>query len=309
MFPPTPCRQQGIFSFSPQFPTPSQLGHNPPGSLGSINQHMGMPNAAPEGVPPPRFCPSPQGSQALGPHQLRQPHISGMSTVLHSTSWVVTATSLHTPVLREPPPSQAAHGMQQHYDTRAIFTKTLVTTSQVFPLQQAVVSPSQVAPEGRPSQKAGDAPTKPSFSRLGKKRVRKSLVQGPVPTPPATKSLQQGMVSFGPESPIQAIEPPSSVAAAAAATSIVAAGQSQASPCDRTGNPSESSSQSPLDDLISLPEYSGVDFIDAFMDPTESPDEDWMGNLRLISSTVDQAADEGAEAQSAGDVPKNADKL
>ena len=229
--------------------------------------------------------------------------------MLHSTSWVVTATSLHTPVLREPPPSQAAHGMQQHYDTRAIFTKTLVTTSQVFPLQQAVVSPSQVAPEGRPSQKAGDAPTKPSFSRLGKKRVRKSLVQGPVPTPPATKSLQQGMVSFGPESPIQAIEPPSSVAAAAAATSIVAAGQSQASPCDRTGNPSESSSQSPLDDLISLPEYSGVDFIDAFMDPTESPDEDWMGNLRLISSTVDQAADEGAEAQSAGDVPKNADKL
>ena len=186
---------------------------------------------------------------------------------------------------------------------------SLVTTSQVFPLQQAVVSPSQVAPEGRPSQKAGDAPTKPSFSRLGKKRVRKSLVQGPVPTPPATKSLQQGMVSFGPESPIQAIEPPSSVAAAAAATSIVAAGQSQASPCDRTGNPSESSSQSPLDDLISLPEYSGVDFIDAFMDPTESPDEDWMGNLRLISSTVDQAADEGAEAQSAGDVPKNADKL
>lgn len=232
--------------------------------------------------------------------------------MLHSTAWVVTATSLHTPVLREPPPSQAAHGMQQHYDTRAIFTKTLVTTSleaPVFPLQQAVVSPSQVAPEGRPSQQAGAAPAKPSSSQLGKQSVRKSPVQGPVPTPHATKSLQQGMVSFGPESPIQAIEPPSSVAAAAA-TSIVAAGQSQASPCDRTGNPSESSSQSLLDDLISLPECSGVDFIDAFMDSTESPDEDWMGNLRLISGTVeDQAADEGAEAQSAGDVPKNADKL
>ncbi|XP_043314651.1 mastermind-like domain-containing protein 1 isoform X2 [Cervus canadensis] len=284
MFSPTPRGQQGIFSFSPQFPTPSQLGHNPPGSLGSIYQHMGMPSAAPAGVPLPRFCPSPQGSQALGPHQLRQPHISGMSTVLHSTAWVVTATSLHTPVLREPPPSQAAHGMQQH-------------------------SPSQVAPEGRPSQQAGAAPAKPSSSRLGKQSVRKSPVQGPVPTPHATKSLQQGMVSFGPESPIQAIEPPSSVAAAAA-TSIVAAGQSQASPCDRTGNPSESSSQSLLDDLISLPECSGVDFIDAFMDSTESPDEDWMGNLRLISGTVeDQAADEGAEAQSAGDVPKNADKL
>ncbi|XP_043752611.1 mastermind-like domain-containing protein 1 isoform X2 [Cervus elaphus] len=284
MFSPTPRGQQGIFSFSPQFPTPSQLGHNPPGSLGSIYQHMGMPSAAPAGVPLPRFCPSPQGSQALGPHQLRQPHISGMSTVLHSTAWVVTATSLHTPVLREPPPSQAAHGMQQH-------------------------SPSQVAPEGRPSQQAGAAPAKPSSSQLGKQSVRKSPVQGPVPTPHATKSLQQGMVSFGPESPIQAIEPPSSVAAAAA-TSIVAAGQSQASPCDRTGNPSESSSQSLLDDLISLPECSGVDFIDAFMDSTESPDEDWMGNLRLISGTVeDQAADEGAEAQSAGDVPKNADKL
>ncbi|XP_065772449.1 mastermind-like domain-containing protein 1 isoform X1 [Muntiacus reevesi] len=308
MFSPTPCRQQGIFNFSPQFPTPSQLGHNPPGSLGSIYHHMGMPNAAPAGVPLPRFCPSPQGSQALGPHQLRQPHISGMSTVLHSTSWVVTATSLHTPVLGEPPPSQAAHGMQQYYDTRAIFTKTLVTTSleaPVFPLQQAVVSPSQVAPEGRPSRQVGADPTKPSFSQLGKQ----SPVQGPVPTPHATKSLQQGMVSFGPESPIQAIEPPSSVAAAAA-TSIVAAGQSQASPCDRTGNPSELSSQSPLDDLISLPECSGVDFIDALMDSTESPDEDWMGNLRLISSTVeDQATDEGTEAQSAGDVPKNADKL
>ncbi|CAI9181303.1 unnamed protein product [Rangifer tarandus platyrhynchus] len=312
MFSPTPCRQQGIFSFSPQFPTPSQLGHNPPGSLGSINQHMGMPNAAPAGVPLPRFCPSPQGSQALGPHQLRQPHISGMSTVLHSTALVVTATSLHTPVLRESPPSQAAHGMQQHYDTHAIFTKTLVTTSlgaPVLPLQQAVVSPSQVAPESRPSQKAGAAPAKRSFSRLGKRSARKSLVQGPVPRPHATKSLKQGMVSLGPESPIQAIEPPSSVAAAAADTSIVAAGQSQASPCDRTGNPSELSSQSTLDDLISVPECSVVDFIDALMDSTESPDEDWMGNLRLISGTVDQAADEGAEAQSAGDVPKNADKL
>ena len=117
------------------------------------------------------------------------------------------------------------------------------------------------------------------------------------------------MVSFGPESPIQAIEPPSSVAAAAA-PSIMAAGQSPASPCDRTGSPSESSSQSPLDDLISLPDCSEVDFDTFMMDSTESPDEDWMGNLRLISGTVeDQAADKGAKAQSVGHVPQNADKL
>uniref|UniRef100_A0A3Q1LRH7 Mastermind like domain containing 1 n=1 Tax=Bos taurus TaxID=9913 RepID=A0A3Q1LRH7_BOVIN len=312
MLSPIPCRQQGIFSFRPPFPTPSHLGHNPLGSLGSIDQHMGMPKAAPAGVPLPRFYPSPLGSQALGPHQLRQPHMSGMSTVLHSTSWVVAAASLHTPVLREPPPSQAAHGMQQHYDSSTIFAKALVTTSleaPVFPSQQAIVSPSQVAPEGRPSQKVGPAPAKPSFSLLGNKSVRQSPVQGPVPTPHATKSLQQSMVSFRPESPIQAIEPPSSVVAAAA-TSVVAASQSLASPCDRTGSPSELSSQSPLDDLISLPDCSEVDFDTFMMDSTESPDEDWMGNLRLISGTAeDQAADKGAEAQSAGHVPQNADKL
>ncbi|XP_010829908.1 PREDICTED: mastermind-like domain-containing protein 1 [Bison bison bison] len=43
MLSPIPCRQQGIFSFRPPFPTPSHLGHNPLGSLGSIDQHMGMP--------------------------------------------------------------------------------------------------------------------------------------------------------------------------------------------------------------------------------------------------------------------------
>ncbi|XP_052519221.1 mastermind-like domain-containing protein 1 [Budorcas taxicolor] len=289
MLSPIPHSQQGIFSFRPPFPTPSQLGHNPLGSLGSIYQHMGIPKAAPTGVPLPRFYARPLGSQALGPHHLRQPHMSGMSTVLHSTSWVVAAASLHTPVLREPPPNQAAHGMQQHYDS--------------------IVSPSRVALEGRPSQKVGPAPAKPSFSLLGNKSVRQSPVQGPVPTPHATKSLQKSMVSFGPESPIQAIEPPSSVAAAAA-PSIVAAGQSPASPCDRTGSPSESSSQSPLDDLISLPDCSEVDFDTFMMDSTESPDEDWMGNLRLISGTVeDQAADKGAKAQSVGHVPQNADKL
>ncbi|XP_055419863.1 mastermind-like domain-containing protein 1 isoform X1 [Bubalus kerabau] len=288
MLSPIPCRQQGIFSFRPSFPTPSQLGHNPLGSLSSIDQHMGMPKAAPAGVPLPRLYPSPLDSQALGPHQLRQPHMSGMSTVLHGTSWVVAAASLHTPALREPPPSQAAHGMQQHYD---------------------IVSPSRVAPESRPSQEVGPAPAKPSFSLLGNKSVRQSPVQGPVPTPHATKSLQQSMVSFRPESPIQAIEPPSSVVAAVT-TSVVAAGQSPASPCDRTGSPSELSSQSPLDDLISLPDCSEVDFDTFMMDSTESPDEDWMGNLRLISGTAeDQAADKGAEAQSAGHVPQNADKL
>nr|XP_014331908.1 PREDICTED: mastermind-like domain-containing protein 1 isoform X1 [Bos mutus] len=293
MLSPIPCRQQGIFSFRPPFPTPSHLGHNPLGSLGSIDQHMGMPKAAPAGVPLPRFYPSPLGSQALGPHQLRQPHMSGMSTVLHSTSWVVAAASLHTPVLREPPPSQAAHGMQQHYDSSTIFAKALVTTSLEAPV---------------PSQKVGPAPAKPSFSLLGNKSVRQSPVQGPVPTPHATKSLQQSMVSFRPESPIQAIEPPSSVVAAAA-TSVVAASPSPG-PCDRTGSPSELSSQSPLDDLISLPDCSEVDFDTFMMDSTESPDEDWMGNLRLISGTAeDQAADKGAEAQSAGHVPQNADKL
>ena len=312
MLSPIPCRQQGIFSFRPPFPTPSQLGHNPLGSLSSIDQHMGMPKAAPAGVPLPRLYPSPLDSQALGPHQLRQPHMSGMSTVLHGTSWVVAAASLHTPALREPPPSQAAHGMQQHYDSSTIFAKALVTTSleaPVFPLQQAVVSPSRVAPESRPSQEVGPAPAKPSFSLLGNKSVRQSPVQGPVPTPHATKSLQQSMVSFRPESPIQAIEPPSSVVAAVT-TSVVAAGQSPASPWDRTGSPSELSSQSPLDDLISLPDCSEVDFDTFMMDSTESPDEDWMGNLRLISGTAeDQAADKGAEAQSAGHVPQNADKL
>ena len=61
MLSPIPCRQQGIFSFRPSFPTPSQLGHNPLGSLSSIDQHMGMPKAAPAGVPLPRLYPSTLG--------------------------------------------------------------------------------------------------------------------------------------------------------------------------------------------------------------------------------------------------------
>lgn len=128
-------------------------------------------------------------------------------------------------------------------------------------------------------------------------------MQGPVPTPHATKSLQKKYGQLrGPRVPSR----PSATKLLWLPLLPLHRGcwPVPVSPCDRTGSPSESSSQSPLDDLISLPDCSEVDFDTFMMDSTESPDEDWMGNLRLISGTEDQAADKGAKAQSVGHVPR-----
>ncbi|XP_068389894.1 mastermind-like domain-containing protein 1 isoform X3 [Eschrichtius robustus] len=305
---PTPGKQQG--SFSPPFPTPLHLSHNPAGSLGSVGQRTRIPKAAPTGVPLPGFCPSPLGSQPLSPHQSRQPCVPRVPTVLHSAAWVAAA-ALTTTVLREPPPSQAARGIQQHFDSNSLFAKAPVRVplgAPEFPSQQAVVSPSQVAPGGRPGQKVGAAPANPSFSLLGHQSLRQS-------PPHATKSLQQGMASFRPMSPIQGIEPPSYVAAtaaAAAAASTVAASPSPG-PFNSVGSPPELPPyallpQASLNDLTSPPDCTEVDFIEALLKgPDVSPDENWVCNLRLIDDVLEQhAAAQTAAAQSAGHVPEQA---
>ncbi|KAM9041339.1 mastermind-like domain-containing protein 1 isoform 2-T3 [Megaptera novaeangliae] len=308
---PTPGKQQGIFSFSPPFPTPLHLSHNPAGSLGSVCRRTRIPKAAPTGVPLPGFCPSPLGSQPLSPHQSRQPCVPRVPTVLHSAAWVAAA-ALTTTVLREPPPSQAARGIQQHFDSNSLFAKAPVRVplgAPAFPSQQAVVSPSQVAPGGTPSQKVGAAPANPSFSLLGHQSLRQS-------PPHATKSLQQGMASFRPMSPIQGIEPPSYVAAtattAAAAASTVAASPSPG-PFNSVGSPPELPPyallpQASLNDLTSPPDCTEVDFIEALLKgPDVSPDENWVCNLRLIDDVLEQhAAAQTAAAQSAGHVPEQA---
>ncbi|XP_022416798.1 mastermind-like domain-containing protein 1 isoform X2 [Delphinapterus leucas] len=312
----TPGKQHGTFSSSPPFPTPLRLSHNPAGSLGSTCRRTRIPKAAPTGVPLPGFCPSPLGSQPLSPHQLRQPCVPRVPTVLHNAAWVAAA-AVSTAVLGGPPPRPAAHGIQQHFHSNSLFAKAPVRVPQgapAFPSQQAVVSPSQVAPGGRPSQKVGAAPANPSFSLLGHQSLRQSPLRGPVPVLHATKSLQQGMASFRPVSPIQGIEPPSYVAAtaAAAAASTVAASPSPG-PFNSVGSPPELPPyallpQASLNDLISPPDCTEVDFIEALLKgPGVSPDEDWVCNLRLIDDILEQhAAAQTAAAQSAGHVPEQA---
>ncbi|XP_073655647.1 mastermind-like domain-containing protein 1 isoform X2 [Tursiops truncatus] len=313
---PSPGKQHGTFSSSPPFPTPLRLSHNPAGSLGSTCRRTRIPKAAPTGVPLPGFCPSPLGSQPLSPHQLRQPCVPRVPTVLHNAAWVAAAAAaVSTAVLRGPPPRQAAHGVQQHFHSNSLFAKAPVRVPQgapVFPSQQAVVSPSQVAPGGRPSQKVGAAPANPSFSLLGHQSLRQSPLRGPVPVLHATKSLQQGMASFRPVSPIQGIEPPSYVAAAAAAASTVAASPSPG-PFNSVASPPELPPyallpQASLNDLISPPDCTEVDFIEALLKgPGVSPGEDWVCNLRLIDDILEQhAAAQTATAQSAGHIPEQA---
>ncbi|XP_029095849.1 mastermind-like domain-containing protein 1 isoform X1 [Monodon monoceros] len=295
----TPGKQHGTFSSSPPFPTPLRLSHNPAGSLGSTCRRTRIPKAAPTGVPLPGFCPSPLGSQPLSPHQLRQPCVPRVPTVLHNAAWVAAA-AVSTAVLGGPPPRPAAHGIQQHFHSNSLFAKAPVRVPQGAP--------------AFPSQQVGAAPANPSFSLLGHQSLRQSPLRGPVPVLHATKSLQQGMASFRPVSPIQGIEPPSYVAAtaAAAAASTVAASPSPG-PFNSVGSPPELPPyallpQASLNDLISPPDCTEVDFIEALLKgPGVSPDEDWVCNLRLIDDILEQhAAAQTAAAQSAGHVPEQA---
>ncbi|XP_066879556.1 mastermind-like domain-containing protein 1 isoform X3 [Kogia breviceps] len=312
---PTPGKQQGIFSSSPPFPTPLRLSHDPAGSLGSTCRRTRIPKAAPTGVPLPGFCASPLGSQPLSPQQLRRPCAPGVPTVLHNAAWVAAAAAVSTAVSRGPPPRQAAHGIQQHFHSNALFAKAPVSVpsgAPAFPSQQAVVSPRQVAPGGRPGQKVGAAPASPSFGLPAHQSLRQSPLWGPVPVLHATKPLQQGMASFRPMSPIQGIEPPSSVTAAAAASSTIAASPSPG-PFNSMGSPPELPPyallpQASLNDLISPPDCTEVDFIEALLKgPGVSPDEDWVCNLRLIDDILEQhAAAQTAAAQGAGHVPEQA---
>lgn len=296
----SPGKQQGMFSYSPRFPIPSHPGQNPLGSLGFVCQHMQMPRATPSGMPLPGFYPSPLGSQPLSPYQLRQPCVPKMHTVFNDNTWAAAAAAATPVVSRERPPSQVDNSFQQHFDSNLIFAKAPVRVPLVAPAcpsQQAVMPPSQGAPGGRPGQ---------------------TPVQSPVPILDATKSLQQGIASFGPMSPIQGIEPPPSYVAAAAAAattttaSAIAVSQSPG-PSSGMGLPSKLLThdflpQPSLNDPIAAPDYNEVDFTDTVVKvPGASPDEDWTCNLRLIDDILEQqhAAARNAAAKNAGQVTQN----
>ncbi|XP_075855790.1 uncharacterized protein LOC142861050 [Microcebus murinus] len=322
MISPTTGKQRGIFNSSPQFPIPTRSGQNLLSSLGSVCRHMQNPKANPPGVPLPGFCPSLLGRQALSPHQLRQPSVPTMPTVFNNAGWVAVAAAVTTAVLREPHPNQADNSIQQHFDSNLIFAKAPMRVPSIAPAflsQQAVVPPNQMALGGRPGQKLSPALANSSFSLLGNQSLRQSPVRGPVPVLSTTKSLQQGMASFHPMSPIQGIEPPSYMAAAAAAAADSAITASQfPSPFNRMSTPLELppnnvllQPQLPLCDLISPPNCSEVDFIEGLLKGSSvSPGEDWVYNLRLIDDILEQhAAAPNATAQNAGQLPQNAGEL
>lgn len=186
--------------------------------------------------------------------------------------------------------------------SNSIFTRTPVG-SPTFPSQQAVVPPNQVAPGGRPGQKV-------SFGLLGNQSLRQSPVQGPVLVSSATKSLQQGMAGFGPVSPIEGIEPPSYVAAAIATSQSLG-------PFSRMGFPPElppydflPPPQPQLNGVLSAPDCSEVDFIDALLKgPRGSPEEGWVCNLRLIDDVLEEHAAAAAAAAATAAVPQSAGGL
>lgn len=321
---PTLKKQQKIFNSSPQCPTSSHLDQNPQGNLGSVCQYPLNPKTTPVGVPLPRFCSHPLESQHLSPHQLRQPSMPRMPTVFNNAAWVVAAAALTTAVSRVPPPSQGDDSMKHHFGSNSVFAKVptgVPPAASALPSQQPVVPPNQAAPGSAPDLKVSDALANPSFNLLGNQSSRQSPVRVPVPVLNTTKSLQQGMATMAPMSPIQGIEPPSYVAAAAtaAAASAMAASQSLG-PFNRTGTPPElppdkllpqPNPQPPLNGLISPPDGSEVDFIEALLKgSSEGPDEDWMCNLRLIDDILEQqAAVQNATAQNADQLTKGAGEL
>ncbi|XP_023581280.1 mastermind-like domain-containing protein 1 [Trichechus manatus latirostris] len=287
---PNPSKQPAIIISGPQCPLPPRS-----------SQHAQSPKAAPPGVPLPGFCPSPLGSQHLSPHQLQHPSVPRMPNVFNNAPWAVVAATGTAAVSRGPAPGQVDNSILPHFDSNSTFTK----------------APMTMASGGPPSQKAGAALANRNFSLLGSQSLRQSPVRGPVPVLSATKSLQQGLASFSPMSPIQGVEPPSYVAAAAAtaAASAIAASQSPG-PSNRMGPPAElppydSVPQLPLNHLISPPDCSEVDFIEALLKgPSASPDEDWVCNLRLIDDILEQnAAAQNATAQNAGQPTREAGEL
>ncbi|XP_021107303.1 mastermind-like domain-containing protein 1 isoform X2 [Heterocephalus glaber] len=291
MISPTPRKQQGTFSTGSHFPTSSRPSKKPLGSLGSVCQHPQSAKAALPGVLLPRFCPSPLGSRPLSPHQLRQPSVPKMPTLLNNGTWVaLSVAAVTTAVSREPSPSQVDN-------SNSGFAKAPMKVppiAQAFPSQQAVAPPGHVSPGSRSGQKgSGTTLASPSFGLLGSQSLRQSPVRGPVPVL-STKSLQQGMARFAPMSPIHGSEPPSYVAAATAA-SAMAASQSLG-PFNRMGTPpelppSDFLPQQPLNGLISPPDNGEVDFSEALLKGSgEGPDEDWLCNLRLIDDILEQHA-------------------
>ncbi|XP_021568914.1 mastermind-like domain-containing protein 1 [Carlito syrichta] len=301
MISPTPGKQQGIFDSGPRFPPPSSLGQNPLSSPDSVCQRPQSPKTTSPGLPLPGFCPGPLGSPSLSPHQPSQPSVPTVSTVFNSAAWFSATAAETAAVSREPLPSQVDTSLQPHLDSNSIFAKVSVKVPPLTPASQ---------------QAAVAALANPSFSLLGNPSLRQSPVRGPVPGPNPTKSLQQGVASFNPMSPVQGFEPPSYVAAAAAATASVIAASQLSGPFNRTGTPLEPPPDSflpqpPLNGLISPPDCGEVDFIEALLKGSSvGPDEDWVCNLRLIDDILGQhAAAQNATAQNASQLVQDVEAV
>uniref|UniRef100_G3UE36 Mastermind like domain containing 1 n=1 Tax=Loxodonta africana TaxID=9785 RepID=G3UE36_LOXAF len=271
-----PRKQPAIFNSGPQCPLPPRSG-----------QHAQSPRASPPGVPLPGFRPSPLGIQPLSPHQRQHPSVPRMPNVFNNAPWAMVAAAGTAAVSRGPAPSHVDNSIQQHFGSNSIFAKVPITAPLVAP----AFPPQQTALANR------------NFNLLASQSLRQSPVRGPVPVLSATKSLQQGLASFSPMSPIQGVEPPSYVS-------------QSPGPSNRTGPPSELPPynlvpQLPLNNLISPPDCSEVDFIEALLKgPSSSPDADWVCNLRLIDDILEQnAAAQNATAQNGGQSIQDARKL
>ncbi|KAM8752491.1 LOW QUALITY PROTEIN: mastermind-like domain-containing protein 1 [Rhynchonycteris naso] len=302
----TPGKKQGIFNSSLLFPIPSHSSQKPLGSLGLVCRHTQIAQASHSGVILPRFCLSSLGSQHLSPHQLRWLCVPRMPTMFNNV-WATAATAIPA-VLKEPPPSQVEKSIQQQFDSNLILASASVRVSLVAlgcPSEQALLSPIQGTTEGRSGQKVNATLANPRFS------FRQRPLQGPVPVLNATKSLQQGIASFGPMSPIQGIKPlPCCVAAAAAATFAITA--SLPGPFNKMDPPPDLPPynflpQPPLNNLISPPDCNEMALIKALLKgPRTSPDEDWVCNLRLIDDILkEQHAAAQNAAVHAGQVTQN----
>lgn len=248
--------------------------------------HTFMARAVPPGAPLSGFCPASLGIQHPSPNQLRVPPSAiPATTMISSAMWMVTATTTHE-ISRAPSMSQVVtHNIRQHFHSRAIFTQAaggapaFPAPPPAFPAQPSAVPPNETATRGGPNKNL-NARAEAGLSPVG----GKSPVQASVPVLTVPTAPEQGLACSDPRSPIQAIEPPSSVAAAATAATASAVAASQ--------SPEQPKAQSPFsDDALLLPDGCELQLLqELFEGPREVPDDPWLCDLRMIDDILGQHA-------------------
>lgn len=193
-------------------------------------------------------------------------------------------------------PSQPATGSAPVFPAQP----SVIETS-AFPSQPSPVPPSLVATRGQPSKKVNPQ-AKSSVVFMDKK----SPIEAPAPVMNSTGSRQQGLASSDPRSPVQANEPPSSVAAVATA-SATAASYSLGPSDPSRASPEEPKALSPLsDDLLLLTDSCELHLLQAlFEGPDGIPKEPWLCDLRLIDDILGQptAVPDTSEPEAPSEAP------